>query len=440
MRESWTNPISDAALCVAVVALVWASTAAGQCLDPVFSVAVQSNVVYGTGAVDDGAAQMDLLLDVYTPVGDLRTDKPAAVIVHGGSFTGGSKTNSLMVQLGQLLAARGFVAISINYRLFGDDPPVPTWMQLIMNAFGITPAHPEYPRFRTAHAAGMDTRIAVRWLRENAGLYGIDPNRIAGIGSSAGAFCTLVAGVIDEPGFDFDHLTPGDPILYASQSPYTDVTVDLWGTLAGFLDFVLDGDDTPVMIAHGTNDTVVPYSEAQALADRAVVVGLDHELWPLVGVGHGAPLTVDVSGEPLSERILDFLSSRLDLCSCNAPGGGVAIDGTDLCPLDPFKCYKVRDLGNPSFDRVDVSLADQFGINDGTFSLLKPAHLCNPSTVDGSAIGNPAEHLVCYKMKGPALATQQRPDIAVDNLFGPLHLQITKPAMLCVPSTKTVLP
>jgi acetyl esterase/lipase len=317
------------------LALLIPVAAPAQCLDPIFSVGIQSNVVYGTGLVDEGDAEMDLLLDVYTPAGDSRPDKPAAVLVHGGSFTGGSKTNPLMIELGQLLASRGFVAVSIDYRLFGDDPPVPAWMQQVMDAFGITPSHPEYPRFRTAHAAAMDTRIAVRWLRENAQAYGIDPDRVAGIGSSAGAFCALVAGIIDEPAFDFERLNPGDPILYPAQSPITAITVDLWGTLAGFLDFVVDADDSPTMIVHGTNDTVVPYSEAVALANRATTVGLDHELWPLPGVGHGAPLSIDVAGEPLSERILDFLGTRLDLCRCGngsvEPGEECETDGSDPC-------------------------------------------------------------------------------------------------------------
>ncbi len=421
--DGWLKSLSMFTFVALTLALTFARSVGAQCLDPAFSVAVESDVVYGTGAIDDGAAQMDLLLDVYTPVGDLRPNKPAAVLVHGGSFTGGSKTNGLMAQLGQMLAERGIVAISINYRLFGDDPPVPVWMQQVMTAFGITPSHPEYPRFRTVHAAGMDTRIAVRWLRENAALYGIDPNRVAGIGSSAGAFCTLVAGVIDEPGFDFDHLAAGDPILYPGQSPYLDATVDLWGTLAGFLDFVLDADDSPIMIAHGTNDTVVPYSEAQALADRATLVGLDHELWPLVGIGHGAPLTADASGQPLSQRILEFLRTRLNLCE-----------------RDSFKCYKARDLGAPRFDNIDLTLADQFGVNDGVFTLTKPTHLCNPTSVDSSAISNAADHLTCYKVKGPTLMPQQRPSVEVTDLYGTLELQILRPALLCAPSSKTILP
>lgn len=292
-------------------------------------------MVYGTAAVDDGAAEIDLHLDVYAPAGDDRPDKPAVVLVHGGSFTGGSKSNGLMVTLGQLLAAQGFLAVSINYRLFGDDPPVPGWMQVVMDLFGITPSHPEYPRFRTAHAAGMDTRIAVRWLRENATALGIDPNRIAGIGSSAGAFCTLVAGTIDEPAFDFDRLHPSDPLLYPEQSPYLDATVDLWGTLAGFTDLVVDGDDSPLMIVHGTADGVVPYADALALAARATTVGLDHELVPLPGVGHGAPITIDVDGLPLSDRILDFLRTRLDLCRC---GNASVEHGEDCDPASPDPC------------------------------------------------------------------------------------------------------
>ncbi len=124
-----------------------------------------------------------------------------------------------------------------------------------------------------------------------------------------------------------------------------------------------------------------------------------------------------------------------ETCLAGTCGGG-----SDVCLLDPFKCYKVKDLKDPKFERSAVTLSDQFGVNDGTFELVKPRYLCNPATVDGSAILQPAGHLTCYKLKGPKLDVADRPEIEVTDGFGTVRLQAKKPSVLCVPSTKTVLP
>src|SRR3954471_18722279 len=61
--------------------------------DPVFNaVTVTSNVTYGS-AVNLSNETVTLQLDEYQPTGDTVTKRPAIVWVHGGSFTGGSKTS-----------------------------------------------------------------------------------------------------------------------------------------------------------------------------------------------------------------------------------------------------------------------------------------------------------------------------------------------------------
>jgi hypothetical protein len=87
-----------------------------------------------------------------------------------------------------------------------------------------------------------------------------------------------------------------------------------------------------------------------------------------------------------------------------------------------------------------VTLSDQFAVNDGSFELIKPSLLCNPTSQNGASIVNPIQHLTCYKIKGPTLEREQRPSVEVQNVFGTARLEVQKPALLCVPSTKTVLP
>jgi polyhydroxybutyrate depolymerase len=108
--------------------------------------------------------------------------------------------------------------------------------------------------------------------------------------------------------------------------------------------------------------------------------------------------------------------------------------------LDPFKCYKVKDLHEPKFQSTTVSLSDQFAVNDGEFEVQKPFLLCNPADENGAGITNAADHLTCYKVKGPALAVADRPRAEVTNELGTLQIEATKAFLLCVPSAKTVLP
>ncbi|MCB1205490.1 MAG: alpha/beta hydrolase [Verrucomicrobiae bacterium] len=95
-------------------------------------------------------------LDLYRPKAR-GEDLPAIVCIHGGGWYKGERSS--MTNLAMALAARGFVTVSISYRLSGEA---------------------RFP------AAIQDAKAAVRWLRANAGIHGIDASRIGVTGLSAG--------------------------------------------------------------------------------------------------------------------------------------------------------------------------------------------------------------------------------------------------------------
>lgn len=123
-------------------------------------------------------------LDLYMP------DKgkgpfPVVVYVHGGAFMFGDKREPLMgfVNAVKRLNQAGIGLASINYRMSGE---------------ALFPA------------AVRDTRSSVRWLRAHAGELGIDPDRIAVWGKSAGANLALMTAVTDQaPKFDDPMIAPG---------------------------------------------------------------------------------------------------------------------------------------------------------------------------------------------------------------------------------------
>lgn len=268
-------------LVVFTLVLSAASAQAQLFLDDQFTVSVTNDIVYGTGAVQNPSPGFkNLLLDLYEPAGaGVPALKPGFVLIHGGGFVSGDKSNGTMVAIANQFARRGYVCVSINYRLQGDDPPTP----------GDTPIE------RAIVAAIEDAGKAVQWMRNNAATYGIDINRIALGGGSAGAITSLFLGYGEY----------GDDVAVQA-------IMDLWGGLYG-MESIVDANDPPVFIVHGTNDAVVPYQLSLDLVARLDDVGLDYEFYPIAGAGHGVSLNTVVDGQTLMQRLIQFMYTHVVL-------------------------------------------------------------------------------------------------------------------------------
>ena len=126
--------------------------------------------------------------------------------------------------------------------------------------------------------------------------------------------------------------------------------------------------------------------------------------------------------------------------------GSWQVSGSDLpsayrvngtAPKDSFKCYKVKDLKDPAFAAVSgIHLVDQF--DDATADAIKLQTVCVPVDKDGQGIADPATHQCCYKIKAPSLETA--PSALVSGALQDSKVTIGKPATLCMPCTKTLLP
>src|SRR4051794_12416390 len=113
------------------------------------------DIVYGT---IDGE---DLELDVRLPPSRAEP-RPAVILIHGGGLVQSGPTRIAHNHAAEALAAAGYVSFNIDYRLFQDDGTNPWPAQL------------------------DDVQRAVRWVRANAALYGVDPARIGAFGVSSG--------------------------------------------------------------------------------------------------------------------------------------------------------------------------------------------------------------------------------------------------------------
>jgi hypothetical protein len=103
--------------------------------------------------------------------------------------------------------------------------------------------------------------------------------------------------------------------------------------------------------------------------------------------------------------------------------------------LDHFKCYATSHVTPPTVSQ-DVTLHDQF--ESTTSEVSKVATICTPVDKNGEGILDPRLHLVCYQIKDAA--SFPGATVQTTNQFGQKTMQVDKPQMLCVPSTKQVLP
>jgi predicted esterase len=220
--------------------------------DLVFGAAtVTSNVVYGS-AVNNSGQTVTLRLDVYEPTGDLVTERPAIVWVHGGSFSSGDKTSPELVDEATTFARKGYLNVSINYRL---EPG------------GCSAGAPTETCVTAILEAAEDAQNAVRFVRTNAVTYGVDPDRIAIGGTSAGAITALNVG------------------FRSSETPTAAVAAAVSLSGARIFGNVVAGD-APSLLFHGTSDVVVPYQWAVDTYNLAIGAGLDSFLTTWTGAGH----------------------------------------------------------------------------------------------------------------------------------------------------------
>ena len=242
---------------------------------------------------------------MYEPTGaGVPASKPGFVIIHGGGFVGGDKAQGNFVAFANEYASRGYVCISINYRLMGDDPPTP----------GSTAIE------RAINAAIEDAAKAIAWMKTNAGTYGIDSSRIAMGGNSAGAITSLFTG-------------------YQELGPTAEVQaiVSFAGGMYGFESEINTGDP-PVLLVHSDDDGTVAHSLSVDVHHAANLAGVLNEFYSLTGVGHGAfgaRNSYDVGdGETPNEKIQAFLFAHLKLWSIAAgPIGSTIMPGAEPIAL-----------------------------------------------------------------------------------------------------------
>ncbi len=265
------------ALIASAAAMLTAGTLRAQnTTNAVDGVLIERNVEYlGPGRVE----KADLYLPATAPAGTLR---PAVVIIHGGGWSGSQRDASREVNIGTNLALHGCVAMSIDYVLATETRA--TWPQNL-----------------------YDCKTAVRWLRKNAGRLQVDPNRLGVIGGSAGGHLAAMVA-LTRPG---DGLDPKEPygayscqvscgvVLYGPADLTTHHDIPMLGkTLAEAPELYraaspvtyARSNSPPMLVMHGSADTLVSPKQSELLAGVLQKAGVAHQLVIIPGAPHSFDL------------------------------------------------------------------------------------------------------------------------------------------------------
>ncbi len=219
-----------------------------------------------------------LTFDAYLPEGE--GPFPGVVFIHGGGWRKGDKRSAAGTC--GYLAAHGYAAFSINYRLVPDV----RWPGNL-----------------------YDCLSAVRYIREHAAEFKLDPARLAVMGSSAGGHLALMVGLADlqdeAGGQVFNAHNLGIKAVVSLWGPTDLRTMRRSAGLGAFLEpgadestierilaqaspiTWVDEKDPPVLMIHGTEDRTVPFAQSEKLLQALEAVKVPAKLVPYEGLGHG---------------------------------------------------------------------------------------------------------------------------------------------------------
>lgn len=271
-------------------------------------------------------------LDIYYP--EKPGDKPLPLIVHihGGGWIGGSRFPCPVVSM----TSKGYVVASIGYR-FSQKAKFPAQIQ--------------------------DCQAAIRWLRGNAAKYNIDVNHVGAVGGSAGGHLSALVGtaggkkafpVIGEFREQSDAVqcvcdifgpsnftsvmkqaeedknvrnifrfnTPSDPyssligVALDREKEKTDAVSPI---------HYVSEDTPPMLILHGTHDTLVPYAQSEELAAALKAKNVPVWFQTLPGSGHGGPAFSKPAIVALMQNFFDRHLQGKDVAIELVPEADVAV-------------------------------------------------------------------------------------------------------------------
>lgn len=237
---------------------------------------VDSTLSVEYGSATNSKNQLEVLyLDFYqpSPNTDLLAERPLLIYAHGGGFTGGSRKWPSIRLMCEKMARRGYAVASISYRL-----------DSLFNIFDSKSDK------RAMTDAMHDMRAAIRFFKSHKEEFRIDTTHIFIGGESAGAITAMMAGYVDKQ-HELAAYPLANPNNIEGDSGHPDHSSQVKSILClcGLMTdtSAIESPMEPSLFwAHGTSDPIVPISWAEAILDRAELVGLTHQKVLFEGATH----------------------------------------------------------------------------------------------------------------------------------------------------------
>lgn len=220
-------------------------------------------------------------LDLFHPKAKSDKPRPGIVFIHGGGWRNGDKRTGTFLSGAIDYAQKGYVTITVNYRLTGEAP---------------------FP------ACIEDVKCAVRWFRAHAKKYNLDPKSIGAYGNSAGAHLVSILGLVkpgaglegDGPWKDQSSMvqavaasaTPTDFNLFGppreGDTRFVDKrwSVDELRRLSSPINHV-SKDAPPFLLFHGTADRTVNVKHSDIFVEALKKADCDVTYIRIDDAGHG---------------------------------------------------------------------------------------------------------------------------------------------------------
>lgn len=317
--KAMTKILAAGGLALAISSPVFAADAPVLTVTPTRpAVQLVSDVVYAQ-VPDRGYANKALAMDLLLPAGE--EAHPAIVVITGGGFINANKDNYIQQRMD--LAEAGYAVASITYRV----APTSTFPQPV-----------------------EDVKAAIRYLKQNAARFHIDPARVGVFGGSAGGYLAAMAGTTSGT-TDFDkgeNLSVTSDVaavvdiygvseLFTIGADYSEeiqayhrspgATEALWvngsavfgGTDGGVfatpektkaaIPMTYISEKTPpFLIMHGTADTVVSPSQSRQLYDALRAKNIDATLYYVKDAAHGGPYWIQPE---IMKLVIEFFDKHL---------------------------------------------------------------------------------------------------------------------------------
>jgi len=229
--------------------------------------------------------------DIHQPAGCAAGGMPMVIWIHGDTWRDGSRADCPVAWL----AEEGYVVASVGYRLT-HTAPFPAQLD--------------------------DCRAALDAIRHAAEVWGIDPERIAVVGSGAGGHLAALLGLAAEAEPRVaavctvsapTHLTSLGP---GHDRPTSPASLLVGGPLGEFREAAqrasplsyVSADDPPCLVIHGDRDDSIPAAQSVRFDAALRAAGIDSTLVLLEGTGHRPDLG---RGTPAGRALLEFLDRTL---------------------------------------------------------------------------------------------------------------------------------